>query len=350
MAGINGALLMCHEHLAGALVELRESVETSSGAHRLFPRPPEACNGDEVVPTVGREHLERPLALVVLQGRVELVRPMAPTASDPHEDRCPGGAKEAHHLMEIVAAFLRLKMGDNCIADPRGPRLPGAKNCEHPPAGEATPGALRRPRLALERLVAVALARAEGPGRQAGALGPAPPASTRQGKAPQEGLVFLEHAALALTRPPLHGRQVQVRLGQGGQGWLQCAGRPTGTPRVFLNVKRTLSRPLWTPVCCANTGASSRPLHGEEREPWGSGSWSTRRLRGFARAHVTWRGRPGRGRSSKPWAPSLAKRCPHFLRAEAVQRQVGETACTGWPATTARTAGARRKTRASLVC
>src|SRR5262249_28218157 len=75
-----------------------------------------------------------------------------------------------------------------------------------------------------------------------------------------------------------------------------------------------------------------------------------RRLRCCSNAHVTLGGRPERGRSSKPWGPSCAKRCTHFLRAELAKWKVAETVLTWWPATTSRTACARRKTRASWVC
>jgi hypothetical protein len=119
---------------------------------------------------------------------------------------------------------------------------------------------------------------------------------------------------------------------------------------VFFQPPRTLARPSWLPVCWASTVARARQLHGEEREPCWRGAGSTRRWRGCANAHVTVGGGPERGRSSKPWSPSGAKRCPHFLRAEWAQGKVAETVLTWWPATPARPAGARRKTRASWVC
>ena len=54
MKRIDGALLMRHEHLAGALVELSQIAKTASCTNRVFHRPPEAFDGIEVVPTVGR--------------------------------------------------------------------------------------------------------------------------------------------------------------------------------------------------------------------------------------------------------------------------------------------------------
>ena len=51
---IDGALLMRHEHLAGALVELSQIANPASCTNRVFHRPPDAFDGIEVVTTVGR--------------------------------------------------------------------------------------------------------------------------------------------------------------------------------------------------------------------------------------------------------------------------------------------------------
>src|SRR5262245_51819719 len=75
-----------------------------------------------------------------------------------------------------------------------------------------------------------------------------------------------------------------------------------------------------------------------------------RQLRCCSTSQVTLGGRPERGRSTSPWRPWLAKRCTHFRRAEYVNWSVSETCWMRWPLTTSRTAWARRKTRASLVC
>ncbi len=47
-------LLMRHEHLTCALIELMQITQTSSRSDGVFHRPPEAFDGIEVVPTVGR--------------------------------------------------------------------------------------------------------------------------------------------------------------------------------------------------------------------------------------------------------------------------------------------------------
>src|SRR5262245_28880974 len=49
-----GSLLMGHEHVARALLELRQSRQTASGTDPLLPHAPKAFEGGEVVPTMGR--------------------------------------------------------------------------------------------------------------------------------------------------------------------------------------------------------------------------------------------------------------------------------------------------------
>ena len=54
MERINGSLLMGHEHLARAVVELMQIRKTPSSADRVLQHAPEAFDGIEVVPTMGR--------------------------------------------------------------------------------------------------------------------------------------------------------------------------------------------------------------------------------------------------------------------------------------------------------
>ena len=53
MKCINGSLLMSHEHLACAVIELRQGRKTPSGADCVLHHAPEAFNGIEMVPTMG---------------------------------------------------------------------------------------------------------------------------------------------------------------------------------------------------------------------------------------------------------------------------------------------------------
>jgi len=50
---INGALLMGHEHLPCALVELMQIRKTPARPNRFLHHPPEAFDRVEVVPTMG---------------------------------------------------------------------------------------------------------------------------------------------------------------------------------------------------------------------------------------------------------------------------------------------------------
>jgi len=45
---------MCHQHPPGALVELQQIGKTASSADGVLHDPPEAFDGVEVVPTMGR--------------------------------------------------------------------------------------------------------------------------------------------------------------------------------------------------------------------------------------------------------------------------------------------------------
>jgi hypothetical protein len=70
------------------------------------------------------------LAVVVVKSGVELVRPMDPAAIDHHHDLFPGFAEGGHHLMEILAQFLGIKVGHDFIEDFRGPILDGPNDTE----------------------------------------------------------------------------------------------------------------------------------------------------------------------------------------------------------------------------
>jgi len=45
---------MCHEHLAGALVELMQGGTTPSGADRILHNTPEAFDGTQVMAAMSR--------------------------------------------------------------------------------------------------------------------------------------------------------------------------------------------------------------------------------------------------------------------------------------------------------
>ena len=54
--------------------------------------------------------MEAQLAVVVLKGRVKLVRPMDAAAIDDHHDLFVRFAEGRHHLMEILTQLLGIKM------------------------------------------------------------------------------------------------------------------------------------------------------------------------------------------------------------------------------------------------
>jgi hypothetical protein len=257
VARIDGALLMRHEHLAGALVEWRELGKTSSGAHSSRHHPPEAFDGVAVRATVRREAREAQRALVVVACRITLLRPMHPTAIADHDDLCAGCAKDCHHLLERLTQLLGIKGRHNCIADFGGAILDGANDAEQPAPGETAPGASACPRLAFEGCRLVALARAQRTGPQAIALGPAPPAVPGERKAPEDRCVCVESKELALASPGLEGGEWERSLGEGRGMGIETPGRSTRASRVFFQRPRTLSRPSWTPVSRAQTVASA---------------------------------------------------------------------------------------------
>ena len=119
------SLALHHEHLARALVELMQIGKAPSGANPVLHHTPEAFNGIQVVTTVGWKQMQPKLFVPVGQRRRERFRPVDATAVGDHDDLFSGMAKEGHHLMEILAQPLRIKMGYDLIEDFRGTILDG---------------------------------------------------------------------------------------------------------------------------------------------------------------------------------------------------------------------------------
>src|SRR5262245_50915564 len=107
-------------------------------------------------------------------------------------------AKERHHLMDILAKPLGIKLGDDFIEDFRGAILDGADNAEQHPPGHTAPTPIVPPRLTFARLFTFDLAGTEGADRAAKTLGgAAPPACPRERKTPDNGFIFLQQNNLA---------------------------------------------------------------------------------------------------------------------------------------------------------
>ena len=86
--------------------------------------------------------MEAELVVVVVEGRVELVRPMDPTPIDDHHDLFPGFPEGGHDLVHIVAQLLRIKMRDDLIEDFRRAILDSTDDAEQHAAGDAAPRAI----------------------------------------------------------------------------------------------------------------------------------------------------------------------------------------------------------------
>jgi hypothetical protein len=261
MKRIDGSLVMRHEYVAGAPVELMQIRQTASSADSVLPHPPEPFTGIEVVPTMGREEMAAQRVVVVLKGRVELVGAMDPAAIDDHHDLCAGGAESRHHLMAIRAQLLGIKVGHDCIEDFRGAILHRTDDAEPHPAGDPAPGAIRQPRLAVQRLLTCDLTLTQRTCREARALGCAPPARTGQGKTPQDRVVFIEQHELAPACAVCQCSEVDRARGEVGRVGSESASRAAVGQRIFFRTPRTLSRPSGMPVARAKTVASARPLH-----------------------------------------------------------------------------------------
>src|SRR5919108_2117745 len=195
--------------------------------------------------------------MVVVEGCVELVRPMDATAIDDHDDLFASFAKDAHDLMNILAQLLGVKMRDDLIKDFGCPILDGAQHTEQHPVGDAAPGAILQPRLAFEGLLAFDLALAQWTYREASALGCAPPASTGEGKAPQDGFVFIEQNDLATTSLVLQGGEFERAVCEISRGGIKATSGTIVAYLLFFNTSRTLSRLTCTPVWRAKTVARS---------------------------------------------------------------------------------------------
>ena len=197
---------------------------------------------------------------------------MDPAAIHDHHDVFAGFAEGGHDLMEILAELLGIKVRHDFIEDFRGPLLDRADDAEQHATRDTTPGAIASPRLAFEGFVAVDLALAQGACRDACALGGAPPARPEQGKAPEDGFIFVEQNELTATCSVLQGGERKRAIGEISWGGIKATSGAVVAQVLFFKAQRTLSRPSWTPVSRARTVASSRQLPWEWMEPCCRGS------------------------------------------------------------------------------
>jgi hypothetical protein len=89
-----------------------------------------------------------------------------------------------------------------------------APDAEQHPTGHAAPTPVASPRLALKVLFAVDVALTQRAGRQAIALGTAPPAWPGEGKAPEDGFIFIEQNDLTPAGTVLQGGEFERGRGE----------------------------------------------------------------------------------------------------------------------------------------
>jgi hypothetical protein len=248
MERIDGALLMSHEYATRALVELMQIGKTPSGANPILHDAPEAFNGIEMVSAPRWQEMQPKLLGPVGQCRRKLVRAVDTTAVGDHDHLFPCVVKEGHHLMDILAEPLRVKMRDDLIDDARGAILHGTDDAEQHAAGGPAPRAILHPRLTFQGFFAFDLPLAQRARREASALPFAPPAGPGQGKAPQARFIFIEQDDLATTGSVLQRRQFDRSPRQ----FSRVGSEPSRGAAVayifFFNTTRTLSRLSWAPV------------------------------------------------------------------------------------------------------
>jgi hypothetical protein len=178
--------------------------------------------------------MQAKFAAVVVKGRVEFVRPMDPAPIDHHHNLFLGFPEGRHYLMNILAQFLGIKVRDDFIEDFGGTVLHRPKDTEQHTAGDPAPGARAEPHLAFARFVTFDLTLAHRACGQTRTLRCTPPARPGQGKAPQDGFIFIKQNDLALASLVLEGRQFDRRRGEGRRRGIKMPGGAVVTYPFFL--------------------------------------------------------------------------------------------------------------------
>jgi hypothetical protein len=202
---------MIREYATRALIELRQIGQTPSSTDPVLQHAPEAFDRIEVVSAMRWQEIQPKLLVPVCERRHELMGPMDATTVSHHDHLFAGVAKEGHHLMEVLAKPLRIKMGDHLIKDFRGPILDRADDAKQHATGYAAPTPIAHPRLAFAGLFAVDLAGAQRSCGQPRALGFAPPARPREGKTPDNSFISIEQNDLTTTGTILQGGEFERR-------------------------------------------------------------------------------------------------------------------------------------------
>jgi hypothetical protein len=159
---------------------------------------------------------------------------MDPAPIDDQHDLFVGCAEGRHHLMDIVAQLLGIKMRHDLREDFGSPILDRPNDAEPHPARDAAPRAILHPRLTLETFCTFDLALAQRTGGQTRALGAAPPAQPGEGKAPQDRFIFVEQNDLTPARAVLQGSEVDRAIGKVGRSGIEPPGG-TAVADVFFS-------------------------------------------------------------------------------------------------------------------
>src|SRR2546428_269612 len=158
---------------------------------------------------VGWQAMKAKLIMIMVEGRVELMRPVDPTAIDDHHHLFVGFPTGRHDLVQILTSLLGIKVGHDFREDFRGALLDGADDTQQHPGSDATPRAILQPRLAFQGLLTFDLTLTQGAGGEARALGCAPPACAGQGKAPEHRFIFIEQNDLTPACSILQGSECE---------------------------------------------------------------------------------------------------------------------------------------------
>jgi len=109
--GIDGLLVMPHQHAAHTPGALLESGDTAAGPTLVFHDTPEAFHRMEMVTAAGGQALQPTARLPMGQRRGERVRPVAATVIDDHHHLLPSGRKGRHHWMALLSQPLSSHCG-----------------------------------------------------------------------------------------------------------------------------------------------------------------------------------------------------------------------------------------------
>ena len=169
--GIDGLLLMRHEHATHAPVKLLEIRKTATSPDPVVQYTPEAFNGIEMVTASGGQELQPKASLPMVERRGQRVRPVDATAIDDHHHLFSGGGKEGQHWMDIVPKPLGIKLRDDLIEDFGCPILDSSNDTQQDPAGDPAPGAIASPGITFEGLFTLDLPLRQGARGEAGARG-----------------------------------------------------------------------------------------------------------------------------------------------------------------------------------